>query len=427
MSIADRITSMSNNLSNAYDGIEYLGVDTTGVDKNIQNLSTVLDTVYNDYPKVSDEGISPSITGSRVGRLSSTLKGNTSQDGTPTPSNPVDINVVKGENNIVVCGKNLLPYPYYSTTTTAGRLTWTDNGDGTVTVDGENNTTNTTYFTCVGSRSLFGIPLAAGTYTTSLGSSSNVRATIARYNNISSVIALIDANTNKTTFTLNKDEKGTFALAVNKNLSVNNIIVKPMIERGSEATTYEPYTGMTLPITLPIGMELCKIGDYQDYIYRESGNWYLYKAVGKVVLDGTENWGLSNGVYYADSIENYSRNNNIPFSTHLQGRDNVNNASTFYNFGDLSIGFNSGNSTNRLYIRYDNITELADFETWLSSNNVTVYYVLVTPTTTQITDTTLISQLNALYNAMSYNGETNILQANADLPFIIQASALKGE
>ena len=32
--------------------------------------------------------------------------------------------------------KNLIPYPYYNTTNTTGGITFTDNGDGTVTADG---------------------------------------------------------------------------------------------------------------------------------------------------------------------------------------------------------------------------------------------------------------------------------------------------
>ena len=54
----------------------------------------------------------------------------------------------------------------------------------------------------------------------------------------------------------------------------------------------------------------------------------------------------------------------------------------------------------------------------------TIYYVLTTATSTQITDTTLISQLNTLESAMSYDTQTNISQTNDDLPFIISASAL---
>lgn len=35
------------------------------------------------------------------------LKGNTSQEGTPTPSNPIEVKTVSGDNEVVVCGKNL--------------------------------------------------------------------------------------------------------------------------------------------------------------------------------------------------------------------------------------------------------------------------------------------------------------------------------
>ena len=40
--------------------------------------------------------------------------------------------------------------------------------------------------------------------------------------------------------------------------------------------------------------------------------------------------------------------------------------------------------------------------TWLSNNNLIIYYILATPTITEITDTTLISQLNALEQITQY-------------------------
>ena len=70
-------------------------------------------------------------------------------------------------------------------------------------------------------------------------------------------------------------------------------------------------------------------------------------------------------------------------------------------------------------------TSADDFKTWLSNNNVFVYYPVATSTTTQITDATLISQLEALKGAVSYAGQTNISQVNDDEAFIISASALK--
>ena len=77
-----------------------------------------------------------------------------------------------------------------------------------------------------------------------------------------------------------------------------------------------------------------------------------------------------------------------------------------------------------LYIE-NGTTSLADLRTWLSTHNTIVYYVLATATDTQITNTTLINQLEALEDANSYDTQTNITQTNADLPFIITATAIR--
>lgn len=58
------------------------------------------------------------------------------------------------------------------------------------------------------------------------------------------------------------------------------------IEKGSEATTYEPHQGKEFPLDLG-SIELCKIGDYQDYIFKENNKWYKHKVIGKIVFDGT--------------------------------------------------------------------------------------------------------------------------------------------
>ena len=52
------------------------------------------------------------------------------------------------------------------------------------------------------------------------------------------------------------------------------------IVEGSTATAYEPY----------YNYELSKIGTAQDYFYKDEDKWYLHKATGKIILDGTENW-----------------------------------------------------------------------------------------------------------------------------------------
>lgn len=58
--------------------------------------------------------------------------GKTTQDGTPTPENPIKLaSVGDNENLSVVCGNNILPYPYV----TPSSVRYTENVDGSITVN----------------------------------------------------------------------------------------------------------------------------------------------------------------------------------------------------------------------------------------------------------------------------------------------------
>lgn len=100
MSIASRINEMTEHLRNDWGSIDKLGLDITeensndNLDKNIENIAPVLDRFYNqvsDKTNLSENGI--------VGR--------TSQDGDPTPENPVEINNLSGDVDYKIRGKNL--------------------------------------------------------------------------------------------------------------------------------------------------------------------------------------------------------------------------------------------------------------------------------------------------------------------------------
>lgn len=157
------------------------------------------------------------------------------------------------------------------------------------------------------------------------------------------------------------------------------------LELGSTATTYAPYF-------TPI--ELCKIGTYQDKIYLDSGKWYIEKQVGKVVLDGTENW-QTPGTYYCSLAKTEAKLTglSIPSGTPLMMSNNF--TCGVNDYGQDKIGrFGAGNSY--LNFNYDNTNNTTTFKTWLTSNNTVVYAPLATPTTTEITDATLLAQLNAI-------------------------------
>ena len=92
---------------------------------------------------------------------------------------------------------------------------------------------------------------------------------------------------------------------------------------------------------------------------------------------------------------------------------------------NYSISFWTNGSSRQVLIHDERFTTKEQFNTWLQSNNVTCYGIRYQTEDIEITDTTLISQLEALRNAESYSGQTNISQTNDDKPFILTAKALK--
>ena len=153
------------------------------------------------------------------------------------------------------------------------------------------------------------------------------------------------------------------------------------------------------------------------------GKWYKYGAIGKVVLNGSENWGLQSINNYG--IANFVYDNTGAYSSGSYVRSNYfKNQNTTIGGTTESGIFNNANS---IYIRIDQTiaNTVANFKTWLSTHNTIVYYVLATPTNTEITYRPLIDQLNLLEKAMSKDGQTNISQVSNDKPFILDVTAIK--
>ncbi len=132
-------------------------------------------------------------------------------------------------------GKNFLPYPY-SKTTNGDDITFTDNGDGSITINGQNkgNENNAFYFVYNGN-----FVLPKGSYVTSgLPSGCNIMG----LSKNSQYISFDDSTT------LTEDvEFLNFYLQIAKDVttSFDNVVVKPMIEKGTMATEYEPPVTVT--------------------------------------------------------------------------------------------------------------------------------------------------------------------------------------
>ena len=221
--------------------------------------------------------------------------GNSVQDGTPTPESPVEIQSVgdlvtdteseyygKYDIPITVCGKNLLSYPYNFTTRTENGLTFTDNGDGSIKING--TATNRTGFML--RSQIIDIIDKTKAYVLSGGKDSDVYLQIDFYNGTTWKKLVDTGNDGKAIIDFTKMNfdytRVSVALVVKANTVCDNITIKPQLELGETATEYEPYR---VPVTANIYLDepLRKIGDYADYI-----DFKGQRVVRKVgVLDNT--------------------------------------------------------------------------------------------------------------------------------------------
>lgn len=169
-------------------------------------------------------------------------------------------------------------------------------------------------------------------------------------------------------------------------------------------------------------IELCKIGDYQDYIYQDSGKWYLHKEIGNATFDGTEGWSASSSSsqnsYYRIPRTNaklshlnlYTGMRPILITTFTVGTT----SSVLANIGYAYVGTD-------LNLNYNGTKDqLATFTSWLANGLTSVYAPLKVATDTEITNTEVLAGLNQLGSGSLYAGTNNIVVTSEDLPGTLQ-------
>ena len=414
--------------------------DMTEAQNDIDHLSKI----SNLFGKITGTGTSVTLNNTSDTILKIGLNANDlTQGDNPSPDYPQEIHTVTGDNEVKIEGKNLIGQDNISNLSSA---TGTYNGD-TLTFISTGTYKKVEWF----------IPVKVGdTFTFSCGGNETLYLGIFEYSQISTSasdrLRAIEWDSNITTngktssFTIQNN--GYLRVYLGNASAITTTIENVMLEKNPTATSYEEHKEQTYPINLG-SMELCKIGDYQDLLFKNTLNseyynvnlqlnkWYLKKNVGKVVLDGSESytWGTggegdtTNGkTLYTPLKSNWNMkvltyqeattlDTNFIYANYFTGYAykslNVSPKKlNFVSIGANAILFNIQNS--------ESVSTSAEFNTWLSTHNTEVYYVLATPTYTLLNDT-LQTQLDNLQYALAYDTQTNISQTNTDLPFIIDA------
>lgn len=302
----------------------------------------------------------------------------------PSPDYPSDIEVIEGSVDVEVVGKNLLRYPYKYTTTTTSGITFTDNKDGSIKING---TCTDEYYSLFFLESYAGdwtfnsltFELEAGTYTFKGTGTSQVSIAINAYKS-NGTNEFFNVYANDVTKTFTEKVRLNPRILVAKNVTIDNVTIYPQIERGLSSTEFEPYKQTIATLDLQdefVGK--CTTLDTLDVVTGK-----LNKNVGRVQLNGLESITIETNTGYTrfrTTIQNApsdTRRFSIK-STHFK-----NMASGGHDVGGAFI-YQSGLF---IYLPLD-ITSVEQAKAWLAENQPVFYYNLEEPYEVQLDNTAI--------------------------------------
>ena len=284
-------------------------------------------------------------------------------------------------NGIKTVGKNLLP-PSESFSSVPDITISADNGVYTL------NGTPSAYRQAIATDSFV---LESGTYRFSKNSDIANNDVIVQLRSVDGLTIYAQASTNSgETFTLADRTEIKFRIIANANAgTLNNYIIRPMLEFGSVATDYEPYTSSTLSLPIstyfPTGMK--SAGTAYDELTPNKATTRLKEVTFSSVsaFDSSGKLGMLGSVADAVNITGGAGATTVP-----------NDKSVFETYSLDGLRNNDVNGITQygkyLYVRLQGKTTLAEYNTYLSANPLTVIYELATPTETSFTTASLVTE-----------------------------------
>lgn len=213
---------------------------------------------------------------------------------------------------------------------------------------------------------------------------------------------------------------------INIHIAYGSVPDNVQIEKGTEATSYEPYKQpQSLPIATPTGLPAIPVpsgtsgitytdADGQAWIADEIdfGRGKYVQRVWKGVFDGSEDevWTYNIGAHRANIILNngnlgtYNQRGIASMCSNLLWNRNV------YSDSNRENGYLINNNT--FFVRVAESLALntePDFRTWLASNPITLQYVLATPIETDLSE----AQIQA-YKSLTTFKPTSIISNDAN-------------
>ena len=333
----------------------------------------------------------------------------------PNPEYPQDITSVGDNGSVIItsCGKNLITYPYYQQSGETNGITWTVNGDGTVTATGTATKESSFNYIYPFSTTIDGKLTVGQTYTFSDGIDepiTGVYSQLVRYNSVTKKFdwSLSTAKGKNKTFTCSDANLIDFGYrtVIDAGVTVENLVIRPQLEIGTEVTEYEKYKESTTTISL--SDPLRSIGDIKDEITYQNGKFGVLRRVGKVTVDGV------NGKISFVSVNKDTTGViqcNIPTISNIIKKQVGGKLlctrfrhSSSWNVGDIEntiYEYQNGAVAVRLPLSVSEITDVATANTYFTTHPFDVLYILNVPTFEKLDQ-------SIPYGVTTYKGITNI-------------------
>lgn len=291
---------------------------------------------------------------------------------------------------------NLIPYPYNQTTKTVNGITFTDNGNGTITVNG-NATGNAYYYISRIDSKDFQVE-GGKTYQMSWGhlGSSQTYYCFLKYDN-KTVAGSTDG---RVVFIPSKTQYIDVGFVVIAGAPVNNLVIKPQVVMLSPDTT-------DIYLNEPLRRVSSGQSDMIDF-----KNQKVIRNLSSVILNGSETWGLYSAypkvVYYAVMDSNLSSTSRALISVGkvIPGRYNTEGFTGFTSWG--------GDGSALFYRKDDGGITVDEIKSLLQNSPAELITVLKTPTEELVK----LPKLPSLKGTTSYMVDSEVIPSNMKIKYI---------
>ena len=265
-------------------------------------------------------------------------------------------------------GANLIPFPYPKGTHTLVGITYTVNADGTVTANGK--AIAQSWFILYSGVLPIGDYFLSGSPTGGSSTTHHIYVANADYSFYKADVG------NGIAFSVTKEEELTIAINFAAGASANNLVFKPMLNKGTTALPYRPYFKSTFPIPEEVRPVNGINANACDYIAWESdGTRKKYECIGYATPPTI--------------AKVHTRSNGIPYITFTVSgvKEKTKLLSSFENYhtgiytdNDMSIYYSGGG----FVVNDSRFTSVEEANQIL--NGLVVYYELATPIVTDISN-----------------------------------------